>query len=221
MSADRTVFSVSVDKRSRGAMTEFLSGHFRYYTMLSVNQVTSYAHCVKLPKLGLTSAQMDRALDMLGCEGAFDNINAMTREWSAKHEWRWQAVFNGRSSGYLVLYQGALDFKNAHTALCYNCGQRTWHKEDTPCTRCTEGTLRVLSKPLPQIETHVGIGLDAAKDFEDWDMESLRARVRLVQDFDQLCDDIVECFVNLCDSYDVVEEQVMVPKTVRRLQRIS
>ena len=37
-----------VDKRSRTALIAFLKGHFRYHTMNSGNQSTSYANCIKL-----------------------------------------------------------------------------------------------------------------------------------------------------------------------------
>ena len=48
-------FYKKVDMRSREAMVAYLSGHFRYNTMNSWNQSTSYAHNVKAYNLGLSS----------------------------------------------------------------------------------------------------------------------------------------------------------------------
>ena len=63
-----------------------------------------------------------------------------------------------------------------------------------------------------------GRGIDQGEDFLDWDIESLRDRTKLVQSFDQLCDDIVAELVRICTHYDVVEEEICVSKTIKVLQ---
>ena len=63
-------FYKQVDLRSRKAMTEFLSGHFRYYTTRSWNGATSYAHNMKIHKLPLSSEEKDKLHELMGCEGA-------------------------------------------------------------------------------------------------------------------------------------------------------
>ena len=210
-----------VDLRSREAMVAFLAGHFRYDTMNSWNRSTSYANCVKLHRLELSEAQMNRAWELLDVDEVYTAINDRLNEWSVLHDWNWQVGFNGRSSGYLVLYQGALDYQNARTAQCDVCGKLTWHKENVPCTRtgCT-GTLKVLEKPRPQIVTYPGRGLDESEDFQSWNMDSLRARVELVQSFDRLCDEVVELFADYCDNYKVVDQEIMVPKHIKVLEAV-
>lgn len=64
-------FEKKVDRRSRKAMVEFLTSHFRYDTMNSWNRMTSYAHSVKMNRLGLTKAQEDAAYEMLGADENF------------------------------------------------------------------------------------------------------------------------------------------------------
>ncbi len=212
-------FCKKIDMRSREAMVAFLSGHFRYDTMNSWNRATSYANCVKIHRLDLTREQLDKAWDMLEMEEVFDAIHGLIQEWAMEREWRWQVGFNGRSGGYLVLYQGGMDYKNAKTARCDACGKLTWHKEAVPCT--TEGcpgTLAVLEKPRPQIVTYPGRGLDQGEDFAEWAMDDLRERVRLVQEFDRLCDDIVSEFLYYCDHYLIIEKDILVPKTVKVLE---
>ena len=212
-------FYQKVDMRSRDAMVAFLAGHFRYNTMNSWNRSTSYANCVKLHRLDLPREQMDKAWAMLDMEEVFDGIQFIIQEWAEAREWRWQVGFNGRSSGYLVLYQGGLDYQNARTARCDACGRQTWHKADVPCTSpgC-EGTLRIMEKPKPRIVTYPGRGLDESEEFGEWDMDQLRDRVTLVQEFDQLCDEVVAEFVRYCDEYKIVEKDILVPKTVKVLE---
>jgi hypothetical protein len=202
-------------------MIAFLEGHFRHDTMSSWNRAASYANSVKIHRLDLTPEQLDKAWAMLGMAEVFDAIRGLINDWSSKREWHWQVHFNGRSSGYLVLYQGGLDYKNAKTAQCDSCYKLTWHKENVPCTTagCDE-TLTVLEKPSPQIVTYAGRGLDQSEDFTDWSMDRIRDRVKLVHDFDKLCDDCVATFVFHCDNYSIAEKHIMVPRTIKVLEAI-
>jgi len=212
-------FYAKVNRRTREAMTSFLCNHGRYWTMNSWNRSTSYANCVKVHRLGLTREQLENAWEMLDMPQVYDAIHVVLGEWAIKHEWRYQIGFNGRSGGYLVLYQGGLDWRNARTAQCDECLKLTWHKQDTRCTSddCG-GTLRMLPEPRPQIVTYPGRGMDEGEDFVDWSMDDLRERVRLVQDFDLTCDAAVAVFVRFCDEYRVLEKEVLVPNIVKALE---
>ncbi len=212
-------FYEKVDMRSRKAMEEFLTGHFRYNTMNSWNRSTSYANCIKIHRLELPEKIMQKAWEMLECSEIYDVFNRLIRDWADAHDWEWQAGFNGRSSGYLVLYRGGLDWKNAKTAKCDHCGKLTWHKQATPCTSETcNGTLQVLEKPVPQIYSQPGRAVDQDEDFSEWGIESLRERVQLIQEFDRLCDQIVDEFVHFCRNYDAVDTDILVPKKVKILE---
>lgn len=212
-------FYRKVDTRNREAMIAFLDGHFRYDTMNSWNKATSYANGVKIHRLDLTREQMDKAWAMLDMEEVFDAIHGIIQDWSVEHDWRWQVGFNGRSGGYLVLYQGGLNYQNARSAQCDTCGKLTWHKEDVPCTTqgCT-GTLKVLEKARPQIVTYPGRGTDESEDFQEWSIDQLRDRVKLVQEFDKLCDAVVTEFLHFCENFTIVEKDIMVPKTIKVLE---
>ena len=52
-------FFTPVDLRSRAAMTAYLDGHFRYPTMNSWNQATSYACNLKVDHLGLDASVVE------------------------------------------------------------------------------------------------------------------------------------------------------------------
>ena len=69
--------------------------------------------------------------------------------------------------------------------------------------------------------TYPGRETDMGEDFEDWDIYSLRERVKLVQDFDRFCDDVLSEVKNILDNFEVDEDIVYVPQTVKRLREAS
>ena len=99
-------------------------------------------------------------------------FGCLLEDWAAVHP-GYCVGTNGRSGGYLVLYQDE-------------------------CSR----------------------GLDEDRDFDDWDMDDLRRRVGFVQDFDRLCDDVVDTYIDMCQRHKIVEKQITVPKTVRVLEEV-
>jgi hypothetical protein len=62
-----------------------------------------------------------------------------------------------------------------------------------------------------------GRSVDQGETFEDWDTDSIRERVKLVRDFDLTCDLILNEFVAYCERFEVKDETVLVPKTVKVL----
>src|SRR4030066_1602168 len=91
---------------TREEMIAFMRGHSRYYTMSSWNRSTSYARKVKIHSLGLTKEQESNAYDLIYVEDTFLEINERIREFSEENGYRYQACFNGRGGGYMVLIQG-------------------------------------------------------------------------------------------------------------------
>jgi len=98
-------FIQEVDTQSREAMIEYLAGHFRYYTMGSHNLSTSYAHNMKIYEAGFGEVE-SKVFELIECEEYWWQINDLVALFAEEHSYTWQAGFNGRSSGYLVLYQG-------------------------------------------------------------------------------------------------------------------
>lgn len=177
------MYSWKIDMRSRNAMTEFLEKHFRYYTMNSWNGSTSYANCVKYHKLNLSKEQQDKFFEMLDMEyNDFYEIYVPDLIADFKHETGYDAGFNGRSGGYLVMYD--TDLKDG------------------------------------KLVTYPGRSIDQNEDFSEWDLNSLKKRVRLVQRFDELCDDIRNELVYYLDSHKVVEEEYTVTKTHKVFEEI-
>ena len=204
-------FSTKVDLRSRKEMVDFLTNHYRYDTMNGWNCSTSYANCVKVHSLGLTNSQIDKAYELLDLEETYDTINDLLNEFAREHNYQWQVGFNGRSGGYLVLYQGgrkALEYKSR----CTCCGQLNYKTiEETGgsarCGRCGKEARINLTQPIMQSFAYTGRSTDMNEDFEDWDMCELKARVKLVQEFDDLCDRCLKEFVYLIDNAEIEEEE--------------
>ena len=55
------------------------------------------------------------------------------------------------------------------------------------------------------------------EDFDEWSLEDLRDRVRIVQDFDRLADEIVAQAIQFAKNYEIEEVEVCIPQTQRVL----
>ncbi len=106
-------------------MTQYLTTHFRYPTLNSWNRSTSYACNLKITHLGLSPEVVDKLFDMIQTQEFFDAMDECKWEFAAKHNYLWQAGMNGRSGGYLVLYQGEKR-PSGYKSHCTNCGQRNY-----------------------------------------------------------------------------------------------
>ena len=99
-------YYIKVDLRSRKAMINFLKKHYRYHTSNSWKCSTSYANNVKVYNLGLTSAEEDKLYELLEMSEFYDRISFYFDDFAREFNYQWQAGFNGRRSGYIVLYKG-------------------------------------------------------------------------------------------------------------------
>lgn len=185
------IFYNPVDKRSRKAMTEFLTKHFRYYTMNSWNKMTSYANNVKIYNLKLPSEIVDKMFMLLEAEANdyeyvygvdFDirnQIDAMMDDYF--FETGYTVGFNGRSGGYLVMYSTV--------------------RED--------GKRKVSMKSVDD---------DPEYDLEDMPIYELRKRTIAVEKFDKLCDDIRQLYIDILSENDIVENEVKVTTSKKELK---
>ncbi len=213
-------FEKKVNTRSKRAMAEFLAGHFRYFTTNSWHHATNYANRVKLWDLGLTRDQMNRAFEIISAD-FWPAINAPISVFTVEMGGRYTIGVNGRSGGYLVLYRGEYE-ELGYKSRCRACGQLNYQAvsgEAGVCGVCGKAERVNLSRPLSRHKIITrGIDDDMNVDaFMEWSMSDLRDRVNLVRRFDRACDEIREIFIELLDRCEVIEEDVMVPKTVRRL----
>lgn len=65
--------------------------------------------------------------------------------------------------------------------------------------------------------TYPGRNIDQYEDFKDWNDSAIKGRVELVQQFDKLCDDCRDAFLDILKRYDIVEDIDYTPVHVKRL----
>ena len=210
---NRKQFYRPVDKRSRSAMTAFLEQHFRYDAANSWNAGTSYACNMKIHHLGLSGELVDKLFDMLDVPDFFDPIYDLQQEFAQTHNYLWQSGFNGRSGGYLVLYQGGRRLTR-YKSYCTHCGQRNFtavSETGDVCGRCRKPGRVDYEVPPMEVYAYPMRGVDHNEDFENWPLWQLRERVELVQDFDRLADAIVAAGVETAKKFEVREEIFFAP----------
>ena len=209
----RHLFSRCVDKCSREDMTAYLSSHFRYNTMNSWNRSTSYACNMKIYNLELERETENKLWDLIQVPEFYDRLNELVEDFGRQHNYLWQAGWNGRSGGYLVLYQGGTK-SSEYRSYCTCCGQKNYTsvaETGTRCGVCNKEARIDYSKPPMQIFSYPGRGVDMDEDFEDWSIYELKQRTELVQEFDRLADDIVAEALYIAREHSVEERIVYVP----------
>ena len=129
--------------RSRKEMMAYLEGHFRYDTMNSWNRSTSYAVNVKMGRISFPDRDTENAAyDWVFYHEEFNSpleaAKDVLREFTQRN-CDWGIGFNGRSSGYLVLYRvdrKRLDYRSR----CIQCGQLNYKLVPPPRLTFPEGT---------------------------------------------------------------------------------
>lgn len=164
-------YVTGIDISSDKQMFNFLKDHFQYYTMNSWNRLKSIAHNVKIYNLKLSGDHWT-ALTFLQDDDYFV-VNMMIEDWEAEHR-GYKVGFNGRSGGYLVLYNAAggsaipdtLDYDSYED---YKADMRDYY-----------GSVKANRNEL--------------RDF-----------VKVVQDFDRLCDEIRDYVDDLSNRNFMIE----------------
>ena len=110
-----------------------------YNTMNSWNNATAPAYNLKIYNV-IDKNLQDKVFELMDCENFYDEINWLIQDFAEENGHEWQAGFNGRSGGYLVLYKGGRK-KSDHKSYCTNCGQRNFTstaETGTKCGKCGE-----------------------------------------------------------------------------------
>jgi hypothetical protein len=199
---------------SKKEMIAFLCTHFRYDTMNSWNRATSYAHNLKIHKV-IPRELQDTAYELIEQGDIYHAINNLIEEFNAEYEYAYQAGFNGRSGGYLVMYQGGKK-QSEQKSYCTECNQTNFTdvSKGNICGKCGE-------KARVNYDTfsYPGKGIDSSdpEEWQDASLESIKDRVRLVKRFDRLAKDIIKLTIAWCKKYTVEDKTITVPKTIKVL----
>jgi len=113
--------------RTKKAMREFLLEHPRYDTMGDWNNATSYARNVKLTHIDIPEECKETAWEILNVDhwGHITQFNDPLDIFQMSHNDSWQWGTNGRSGGYIMLYQGGRE-PSGYRSYCQACGQRNY-----------------------------------------------------------------------------------------------
>lgn len=111
-------YKTGVDICSAKSMFNFINNHFKYWTMSSWNRLQSIANNVKLYTLGLDGdwcVASSYLWDEQDCGDLQFEISQRIADWERDHP-GYSLGFNGRSDGYLVMYNkdrdGRVNFRN-------------------------------------------------------------------------------------------------------------
>jgi hypothetical protein len=218
------MFYQEINVNKRGAMIAFLKHHARYNTLHAWNQSTSYANCIKLHKLVKPDDVAEEIWwELFTLPQWHEVLRDLLESFGTKHHWQWQAGINGRSGGYVLLYQGGIK-PSGYQSYCIHCGQKNYQVvpqgQKGICGRC-EAKARVnFKQPHMQVFTWPGKGTDMCEEFQDWTKDQLCSRVELIQDFDRLCDEIFTTYVKLCQAHRIVSRDILVPETIKVLEPV-
>ena len=166
-------YKKGIDITNDKQMFNFLKDHYQYYTMNSWNGNSSIANNVKVYNLKL-DGNCWTALAFLQQDDYFA-INLMIEDWEAEHK-GYSVGFNGRSGGYLVLYND----DNNRTILPDEVEYNDTYEEYKEMCREDFGSVK------------------------DARYQLVKA-VKLVQDFDKLCDELRD-YVNELSKQDFVKD---------------
>lgn len=206
-------FYQKIDKRSRKAMTEFLVNHFRYDTMNSWNGSTSWANNLKVHNV-IPRELQNKVFEMMECDDFYEDLNYLIREYDSENNYYLQAGFNGRSGGYLVMYEGHVEWKTIFTFEKPQGGRD--YADGCGWMSIEEAKEKGLyQKKIRKVGTYPGRSVDSydESDYEEMSMGDLKEIVERVQRFDKLCDAIVAETIYMAENRDVEEEEYMVTKT--------
>ena len=176
-----------VNKNSDKEMFEFLQQHFQYFTMASWNGLKSIANNVKIYNIKELDYDI---LEYLQLDNYY-SINDTIECWEEEHK-GYKVGFNGRSGGYLVLYNDS------------NNGSILDYYVDINLNSDYES----FKQDIRESEYHT------MKEYHS----KLVEQVEIVQEFDKLCDDLIQVCLDLKNNYEIVEEEQTCTKVVNVLR---
>lgn len=176
----------------------------RYYTMNSWNLSTAPAYNLKIHNVIDRNLQ-DKVFEMMGSEDFYNEINDLVSDFNVSHNYQWQAGFNGRSGGYLVLYTGGREtkhitkdmFKTNHPSGVYISDRIGW------CDLERAKKLNLIDKTIT-----TRIYSQPGRNIEDNEVPA-----EVLKAFRQLAVNIVKTVESLAKNCTVEEEEYQVTKT--------
>ena len=167
-----------VNKNNNKEMFNFLKTHYRYYTLNSWNVEKSIANNIKVYNIDEFTGIEDKILQVLERDN-YNSINDEIEAWEFEQGHCWKVGFNGRSGGYLVLYNN-----DNYCSVLDDYIENNNNYEDF----------------LQDIKNS---GYSAIKNYH----YRLVQQVEMVQMFDKLCDKLVQICLYLVDMQNIRESE--------------
>jgi len=178
----------------------------KYFTMSSWNKTTAPAYNLKIYNV-IDKDLQNKVYELLQTENFYFKINELIDVFDIENNYQYQAGFNGRSGGYLVLYEGGKKTKyltkkdfasdNGYNGRVYISDQYHWKTYEEA------KTLGLIDKEIiTSIYTRPGLGID------DKDVSA-----DVLKRFRKLAVDIVKLTENLARNCEVGEEEYTITKT--------
>lgn len=211
------MFYKKVDKRNKQEMIDFLANHFRYFTMNSWNNSTGWANNVKIPKV-IPSKYQDAVFELMQTDDFYMSIGDILNDFDMMYNYQYQAGINGRSGGYIVMVHGGVKedtiftFENTNNGRDYADGYGWMNIEEAKGRGLYKKTRR-------RVFTQPGLDVDTGNpnELQDMEMSELQEITERVQEFDIVCDNVVSMAIDMAKNYEVEEEEILVPQTVKTL----
>ena len=89
------------------------------------------------------------------------------------------------------------------------------------CMRCGANARINFSKPPSEVRYYSAKPTDMGENFECWKTDRLRERVKLICEFDLLCDNILAEVIDLLKKFQVEEEVVVRTHTRKVLKEVA
>jgi hypothetical protein len=209
--------------KSKEGIAKFLIEHPRYSDG-GRNSQSTYAHNVKVTRLGLTPSELDKAYTLMEAEDYRKLIRGGIRDFQSQMDGRFMIETQGRSGGYLTLFEAEV-YDPGYKSTCKHCSQLNFQEVSEKSSKCGVcGGPRVnLKKPLAWSRL-LGSGIDHRVTYDEmleWDKNKLLDRLDVVHAFDAACDVVRNDFKRMLNEYMLVEEVINVPTRVTRLQRLE
>ncbi len=199
--------------KTKKPMIEFLVSHFRYDTMSSWNQSTSWAANVKIHRV-IPSNLQDKAYELIETDEFYDRINDILHEYSFNNNHSLQAGFNGRSSGYIVMYEGFVETKTIFTFERTQGGRD--YADGYGWMDIEEAKKRGLyQKQIKTVRTYPGRSIDNYDfdDYKDMTAGEVKAIYDKVREFDKMVQQVINETIYLCKNSEVEEIEYFERKT--------
>lgn len=172
--------------------------------MNSWNNATAPAYNLKIYNVIKKELQA-QVYELLEAENFYDDINWLIREFDADNDYAFQAGFNGRSGGYLVLYKGGRKLSD-YKSICGNCGQKNYtsiKETGKKCGRC--GAEKRYDKEMFDIFTTPGQGI-----------KEKEVPAEVLKRFRKLAIDIVKTTEEMAKNAEI--EEVPTGQTVKMIR---